>query len=53
MPILNETSGARLTAYLIYPKELRRSVRVAVLREFLVSRMTDDRLNGVHVRTGD
>lgn len=45
VPILPDVVGATLRTYLVYPKELRRSIRVAVLREFLVGRMTPERLN--------
>lgn len=45
VPILPELVGTALKTYLVYPKELRRSIRVAVLRDFLINRMTDERLN--------
>lgn len=39
-PILPQVEGATFRTYFVYPSELRKSVRVAALRDFLVQRMT-------------
>lgn len=39
-PILPHVEGATFRTYFCYPAELRRSLRVAALRDFLVARMT-------------
>lgn len=43
-PILGQVPGAEFQTYFVYPSELRGSVRVGVLRDFLVERMTPARL---------
>jgi DNA-binding transcriptional LysR family regulator len=43
--ILPEVEGVSFRTYFVYPSELRRSVRVGVLRDFLVQRMTLDALD--------
>ncbi|MGI4876521.1 MAG: LysR family transcriptional regulator [Janthinobacterium lividum] len=43
--ILPSVEGTTFRTYFVYPVELRRSVRVAVLRDFLVARMTPDALD--------
>ena len=40
VPILPQVSGTVFRTYFVYPVELRKSVRVAALRDFLVERMT-------------
>jgi DNA-binding transcriptional LysR family regulator len=42
--ILPQVEGVSFRTYFVYPAELRRSVRVGVLRDFLVQRMTLDAL---------
>lgn len=44
-PILPHIEGAVFRTYFVYPSELRKSVRVGVLRDFLVHRMTLDALD--------
>jgi len=44
-PILPQIEGAVFRTYFVYPSELRKSVRVGVLRDFLVQRMTLDALD--------
>jgi DNA-binding transcriptional LysR family regulator len=39
-PILRSVEGPVFRTFFVYPSELRRSVRVAALRDFLVARMT-------------
>ena len=39
--ILHDMEGPTIDAYLVYPEELRRSKRIAVLREFLVAEVED------------
>ncbi len=41
-PILPDFEGPSLQTYFVYPSELRRSTRVSVLRDFLLSRINDD-----------
>lgn len=43
--ILPETEGAVFRTYFTYPVELRRSLRVAALRDFLIERMTPANLD--------
>lgn len=43
--ILPEVEGAMFRTYFVYPSELKKSVRVGVLRDFLVKRMTFDALD--------
>lgn len=43
--VLPEVEGAIFRTYFVYPVELRRSVRVAVLRDFLSERMTQANLD--------
>ena len=43
--ILPELEGATFRTFFVYPGELRKSVRVAALRDFLVERMTLDALD--------
>lgn len=46
VPILPDADGAAVfRTYFVYPAELRRSVRVAVLRDFLLQRMTAEALD--------
>ena len=40
--ILPDFEGPSLQTYFVYPTELRRSTRVAVLRDFLLSRINED-----------
>jgi DNA-binding transcriptional LysR family regulator len=42
VPILPDFEGPSLQTYFVYPSELRRSTRVSVLRDFLLSRINDD-----------
>lgn len=44
-PILPQVEGPVFRTYFCYPAELRRSLRVAVLRDFLVARMTSAALD--------
>ena len=44
-PILPDVEGAVFRTYFVYPSELRKSVRVGVLRDFLVQRMTLEALD--------
>ena len=44
--ILPEVQGPIFQTYFVYPSELRRSVRVGVLRDFLVERMVPALLDG-------
>lgn len=44
-PILPEVIGPRFPIYFVYPRELKNSIRVAVLRDFLVMRATQESLN--------
>lgn len=46
--LLPELDGAVFQTYFVYPSELRGSVRVAALRDFLIERMTPANLGGVH-----
>ena len=39
-PILPQVEGTTFRTYFVYPAELRKSVRVAALRDFLIKRMT-------------
>jgi len=48
-PILPGTRGPVFRTFFVYPPELRRSVRVAVLRDFIVKRMTPELLDGVPI----
>ncbi len=41
-PILQDIQGPSLQTYFVYPAELRRSTRVSVLRDFLLSRISED-----------
>lgn len=41
-PILQDIEGPSLQTYFVYPAELRRSTRVSVLRDFLLSRISED-----------
>jgi DNA-binding transcriptional LysR family regulator len=43
-PILPQAEGPKLQSFFVYPAELRRSIRVTVLRDYLVARMTDEAL---------
>ena len=43
--IMPELEGATFRTFFVYPSELRKSVRVAALRDFLVERMTLDELD--------
>lgn len=43
--LLPEVEGPVFKTFFVYPSELRRSVRVGVLRDFIVSRMTLDALD--------
>lgn len=43
--VLPEIEGATFRTYFVYPGELRKSVRVTALRDFLVERMTLDELD--------
>jgi DNA-binding transcriptional LysR family regulator len=45
-PILTTTRGPVFRTFFVYPPELKRSVRVAVLRDFIVKRMTPELLDG-------
>ena len=45
-PVLTEVRGPVFRTYFVYPSELRRSVRVGVLRDFLIARMTVEALDG-------
>jgi DNA-binding transcriptional LysR family regulator len=45
-PILTDTQGPVFRTFFVYPPELKRSVRVAVLRDFIVKRMTSELLDG-------
>ena len=45
-PILPHVQGPVFRLHFVYPPELRRSVRVAVLRDFLSARMTPQALDG-------
>lgn len=40
-PILQQAEGPILQSYFVYPAELRRSIRIVVLRDYLVANMTD------------
>lgn len=42
VPILPDLEGPSLQTYFVYPTELRRSKRVSVLRDFLLSRISED-----------
>ena len=44
-PILPSVQGPVFRTYFVYPSELRQSVRVGVLRDFLVERMTPQALD--------
>lgn len=44
-PVLADVQGPVFRTYFVYPPELRRSVRVAALRDFLTERMTGDALD--------
>ncbi|MGK2286885.1 LysR family transcriptional regulator [Pedomonas sp. V897] len=46
VPVLPELVGPRFPIYFVYPRELKRSIRVAVLRDFLASRATQESLGG-------
>ena len=46
--VLPDLEGATFRTFFVYPSELRKSVRVAALRDFLVERMTLDALGLVH-----
>jgi len=46
--ILHDLKGPTIDAYLVYPEELRRSKRIAVLRDFLVQEVDDYK---AHLRT--
>lgn len=46
-PILRNVQGPVFRTYFVYPSELRSSVRVAVLRDFLVKRMTPEALDEI------
>ncbi len=41
-PVLPEIEGPSFQTYFVYPSELRRSTRVSVLRDFLLSRIKED-----------
>jgi DNA-binding transcriptional LysR family regulator len=41
-PVLPDLEGPSMPTYFVYPSELRRSTRVAVLRDFLLSRIKED-----------
>jgi DNA-binding transcriptional LysR family regulator len=41
-PVLRQVTGPSFQTYFVYPSELRRSVRVAVLRDFLLSQIEAD-----------
>ena len=43
--VMPELQGATFRTYFVYPGELRKSVRVTALRDFLVDRMTLDELD--------
>jgi len=43
--ILSSVEGTVFRTYFVYPAELRKSVRVAVLRDFLLARMTAQALD--------
>lgn len=45
VPVLPEVMGPRFPIYFVYPRELKNSIRVAVLRDFLVMRATQESLN--------
>lgn len=45
VPILPDVVGPRFPIYFVYPRELKSSIRVAVLRDFLVMRATQESLN--------
>lgn len=44
-PLLTDVEGPVFRTYFVYPSELRRSIRVAVLRDFLIERMTPQELS--------
>lgn len=44
MPLLTDAVGPRFPIYFVYPRELKRSIRVVVLRDFLAARMTPEQL---------
>ena len=52
VPILPQVEGAVFHTYFAYPPELRGSVRVGVLRDFLIERMTPARLGDVPAEDG-
>jgi DNA-binding transcriptional LysR family regulator len=39
--ILTDLKGPRIDVYFVYPEELRNSKRVAVFRDFLLSRLAE------------
>jgi DNA-binding transcriptional LysR family regulator len=43
--VLPQVEGPVFRTFFTYPSELRRSLRIAVLREFLVERMTNAALD--------
>ncbi|WP_419814720.1 LysR family transcriptional regulator [Glacieibacterium sp.] len=43
--VLPEVEGATFRTFFVYPSELKKSVRVSALRDFLVERMTSDALD--------
>ena len=45
-PVLTSIRGPVFRTYFVYPSELRQSVRVGVLRDFLLQRMTREALDG-------
>ena len=50
-PILTHAQGPVFRTFFVYPPELRTSVRVAVLRDFIVKRMTAQALDGAKLAT--
>jgi DNA-binding transcriptional LysR family regulator len=46
VPVLPEMEGPSIQTYFVYPSELRRSTRVTVLRDFLLSRIREDAFTG-------
>ena len=45
VPIMPQVEGITFRTFFVYPPELRRSVRIAALRDFLASRMTSANLD--------
>lgn len=48
-PILTDVQGPVFRTYFVYPSELKRSIRVAALRDFLVARMTSEALDNIQL----